>query len=76
MSNSFDIQRNLDSQLSRLHHSVAELAQSTLGQPAPSMGDMVEFKNALMKEAAATFTDSQLGSLKHSLSKEIIDSIN
>ena len=75
MSNSFNIQRNLDAQLARVHHSVADMAKSAEGA-TPSMSDMVSFKTALMQESAANYTADQLSSLKHSLSKSIIDSIN
>ena len=75
MSNSFDIQRHLDAQLTRIHHTVADMAQTAEGA-TPSMSDMVSFKTALMQESAANYTADQLSSLKHSLSKSIIDSIN
>ncbi|QJT82633.1 type III secretion protein HrpF [Kosakonia sp. MUSA4] len=77
MSNSYDIQRNLDLQLARVHHSVAEFAQGTLSlEGGPGIGDVMAFKQELLQESAANYTASQLGSLKHNLSKEIIDSIN
>ncbi|QKJ86329.1 type III secretion protein HrpF [Paramixta manurensis] len=77
MSNSYDIQRRLDAQLARVHHSVAELANGTLSQEeGPGMGDLMAFKQALMQESASNYTASQLSSLKHNLSKSIIDSIN
>ena len=75
MSNSFDIQRHLDAQLTRIHHTVADMAKTAEGA-TPSMSDMVSFKTALMQESAANYTADQLSALIHSLSKSIIDSIN
>lgn len=77
MSNSYDIQRRLDTQFARAIHSVSDLTKSVMSQAeGPSMQDLFAFKQLLMQQATANFAASQLTSLRHSLSKSIIDSIN
>ncbi len=77
MSNSYDIQRRLDSQLARTHHAVSSLTSSTLSQEeGPGIGDMMAFKQAMLQEMTSNYTAGQYGSLKHSMSKAIIDAIN
>jgi len=75
MSQSYDIQRRLDAQLQRANHEVQSLAKNMQGNQ-PTMDDLFTFKNALRKEAVANIADNQLTSLKHNLSKQIIDSIS
>lgn len=77
MSNSYDIQRRLESQFSRTVHSVSDLTKSVMSQEeGPTMSDLFAFKQALMQQSTANYAASQLTSLRHSLSKSIIDSIN
>ncbi|PPC63864.1 type III secretion protein HrpF [Pantoea sp. ICBG 1758] len=75
MSNMFDIQKRLDHNLATSSHHVNELAKSMDGQ-SPTMADLFEFKNALRKQAVANLADNQLSTLKHNLSKSIIESIS
>ncbi|NIG12950.1 type III secretion protein HrpF [Pantoea sp. Al-1710] len=75
MSNMLDIQKRLDHQLSKSNHSVSDMAKNMEGQ-SPTMQDLFMFKNALRKEATANLADNQLQTLKHNLSKSIIDSIS
>jgi len=71
----FDIQRRLDHQLASSNHTVQSLAKSMDGQ-SPTMQDLFNFKNALRQESVANLADNQLQSLKHNLSKSIIESIS
>ena len=75
MSSMYDIQRRLDHQLATSNHEVSTLAKSMDGQ-SPTMQDLFTFKNALRQESVANLADNQIQSLKHNLSKTIIDSIN
>ncbi|PIF22247.1 MULTISPECIES: type III secretion protein HrpF [Pantoea] len=75
MANMLDIQHRLDHQLSDASHEVLSLAQSMQGQ-SPTMDDLFTFKNALRKEAVSNLADNQLSSLKHNLTRSIIESIS
>jgi len=70
-----DIQRRLDHQFSTSSHKVQTLAKSMDGQ-SPTMEDLFEFKNALRQESVANLADNQVQTLKHNLSKSIIESIS
>lgn len=75
MSNMYDIQKRLDHQLSTSNHKVQDLVKSMQGN-SPTMEDLFTFKNALRQESVANLADNQLQSLKHNLSKSIIESIS
>jgi len=71
----YDIQKRLDHQLSTSNHKVQDLVKSMQGN-SPTMEDLFTFKNALRQESVANLADNQLQSLKHNLSKSIIESIS
>lgn len=73
---SFDkVQRRLDSALTTSNSNVYDLARDSMGD-APDFSDIVEFKQAMLRESTANWASGQLSSLTHDLSKGIIDSIN
>jgi len=71
----FDIQRRLDHHLAKSNHQVNDMVKSMDGT-TPTMEDLFTFKNALRNESVANLADNQVQTLKHNLSKSIIESIS
>ncbi|RWR00992.1 hypothetical protein ED28_16210 [[Pantoea] beijingensis] len=74
---SFDkLQRRLDSALVTSDSHINDVVSGILNHDTPNPYDVIDFQKAVMRESTANYASGQLSSLTHSLSKNIIDSIN